>query len=628
MALDATGSRREQFHALDDNVRDKLINTHVLVGDPRRWRPRWFDGRFLAASDLLAEQNYFLVRQADLGRAAGSGIIAGLDVTLIDRPDGQTDQLSIAPGHGVTDTGELVTVFETLTINPADVPEMRRLDAAFGLQVIANDGGRTRTGLYLLALRPVEWSAHPIGAYPTSLTGPRTVEDGTIVEGAAVSLIPYPDAGNEETWESRRARVAREIFVEGRDRGFDSGVLPLAMVALRGNVVIWIDPFLVRRETGAERPAGMDFGFGNRPLREAHLLQYESHLADALNRYKDAPFSATAAFAALPPVGRFPSSTIDPQRITQRFFPPGVDVEVSFVPEDELPALIEESLLLPPIDLMRSFEELTGTGVVVLAVLSRDDFAARSATLTDWNAQPVRLRPGFVTLKAFASPRELLLSRTRVPTGGVLPDTELEAWRTLLRDAMKSPLLWYVRRRHLPLASNAAATPVNATSERVEDRSALASMARTDSELHSRLEQLRAADLPEAAALTRRLAAAAVVNQPALVRSLVDVAIGGKTGPTAKTVLAALAHTADPKLGTGLSRLSDDASLGERFRTMAATDPKMLHDVDRLARDVPRKQLKEFATKLRGSLGRTSELPKNFGHKLSELRRTFAPPPR
>ena len=262
MALNTLGTNRDQLIDLAIAERERLINHEVLVGDPRRWRPRWFDGRFLAASDLQGEQNYFLVRQADLGRAGGSGVIDGLMVSEVVDAGTGGERLRIEPGQGVTDTGELVVLFDPLNVNPADVPEIQRIDAAFGLQVIPNEPGRTRTGLYILALRPVEWTANPIGAYPTSLTGTRKVEDSTIVEGVAVSLIPFADQGSDESWNRRRARVAREIFVDGRDQGLTSGVLPLAMVALRGNFIEWVDPFLVRRETGAERPAGMDFGFG------------------------------------------------------------------------------------------------------------------------------------------------------------------------------------------------------------------------------------------------------------------------------------------------------------------------------------------------------------------------------
>src|SRR5271163_2410531 len=53
-----------------------------VVLDSQLARPLWFDGRFLAASDLEREQNYFLQRQANLGRAGGFGVMHGL---LVDQ---------------------------------------------------------------------------------------------------------------------------------------------------------------------------------------------------------------------------------------------------------------------------------------------------------------------------------------------------------------------------------------------------------------------------------------------------------------------------------------------------------------------------------------------------------------
>ena len=62
-------------------------NNGSVVLDSRRTRPLWFDGRFLAASDLEREQNYFLQRQADLGQAGGFGVMHGLlvDQTTLQR---------------------------------------------------------------------------------------------------------------------------------------------------------------------------------------------------------------------------------------------------------------------------------------------------------------------------------------------------------------------------------------------------------------------------------------------------------------------------------------------------------------------------------------------------------------
>ena len=157
----------------------------VLIEDPRRERPRYFDGRFLAARDLIRDQQYILAREADLGRAAGSGVAGGLEVSR-----GEGDRIEIAPGHGVTPAGELVVLPRAASVRLGDIPHAEQLSARFGLGRIAQPPLRNRTGLFVLALRPVEFTDNPVGAYPTTITGPRTVEDADIVEATAVVLVP------------------------------------------------------------------------------------------------------------------------------------------------------------------------------------------------------------------------------------------------------------------------------------------------------------------------------------------------------------------------------------------------------------------------------------------------------
>src|SRR5512139_4080471 len=116
MAINLTqGAARER---IDPSEAPALRNTGVLVEDPRRERPRYFDGRFLAARDLIRDQQYFLTREADLGRAAGSGVANGLDVAAGDTP--QT--LLIGAGEGITGSGELVLLPRDLTLHLADIP--------------------------------------------------------------------------------------------------------------------------------------------------------------------------------------------------------------------------------------------------------------------------------------------------------------------------------------------------------------------------------------------------------------------------------------------------------------------------------------------------------------------------
>ena len=211
------GSNRE---LIPGAVAAVLRRAGALVEDARRERPLWRDGRFLSARDLIREQQYFLTREADLGRAAGSGVAVGLEVT----EGGGPQTLSIAPGHGITPSGELVLLQNPLTLNLADVPRAEQLSGKFGLGRIPVPPLRSRTGLFALALRPVEFTANPVGAYPTSITGQRSVEDGDIIEASAVVLVPWFDDGGADALDARRGRAARAIFVDHADRGLSANV--------------------------------------------------------------------------------------------------------------------------------------------------------------------------------------------------------------------------------------------------------------------------------------------------------------------------------------------------------------------------------------------------------------------
>jgi len=353
----------------------------------------------------------------------------------------------------------------------------------------------------------------------------------------------------------------------------------------------------------------MDFGFGARALREAHLLQYQEHLATALHASGDRPFVATAQFDALPPIGQFPAGALNPEALTQRFFPAGIEVSLGFVPEDELPALIEESLLSPPLDLTGGENALDGIGVIVLVPLTRKELGEAREKLPRWDSHPPTLRPAFTQLRVTAKPATLLLGRLTPKAPARLSDEEI-AWGEFLRNALNKRLLWFVRQRHLPIPSNIAGFPVKSNHPEFSDRARLAEMIRTDREIGAAFERLRAAGLPETSLLVGRLTETRLLSNPALLKDVLRQAVAGKGKVRSENVLSAVATTMDPNLASGLAKFSEaDAKL---LKDLNDKSPGTLLNVDKIARELPEKELREFIDKLKtaDTPGKVSEAMK------------------
>lgn len=590
------GSSREPIAA---DLAAELRRTGVLVDDSRRERPRWFDGRFLSARDLVREQQYFLAREAELGRASGSGVAAGLEV----RPGDEAGALVIEAGHGVTPAGELVLLERPLDLDLSDIPRAERLSGAFGLGRIPHPPMRGRTGLFALALRPVEFTANPVGAYPTSITGERTVEDGDVIEGTAVVLVPWLDDGGEGTLEERRAHVARAIFLDSSARGLPAGVLPLAMIALEGNTLAWIDVPMLRRELGADRADLPGLGVAPRALRLAHLLQHQAHVADEVQARGGRTFPAAAVFRALPAAGPLPPGAIDPADFTQSYFPSAVTAEFSIVPEDELPALVEESLALPPIDLDAPEESLESTVVLVLAPVPRNEWRSVVARLESVTRV---IRPSAPNRVAARRPLEILMG-LRV-AGPILPPldptTPSDAeWQRLAR----LPNLWYVRRRQLARGDEVAGASLRLAGREGE----------IPDSLRERLGRLglreRLDSVLERATPAARSEIAGLLTSPRLADSaaLTAAALGDLTRAgtvdLAAAVRAASAVTA-PEAGSGLARL-EEGGVAESRETLEriANEPEW-RAIDRVVRVAAREELAGIGERIAA------------GRPLSELR--------
>ncbi|MGL4314536.1 MAG: hypothetical protein ACRCSO_11170, partial [Sphingomonas sp.] len=347
-----------------------------------------------------------------------------------------------------------------------------QLDAALGLADEPRVPLGRRTGLFILALRPVEFTANPIAAYPRSITGRRTVEDGDIIEASAITLIPYPDMAGAANISEARRKVARTIFA-GRGSGIPQDALPLAMLGIDRGTVRWIDTAMVRRETGADSGVHAMFGSRSRAISEAFVLQHYSHLTDVLadfaGRGLTATFPAASMFSLLPPAGVMPGSMIQPDNFgfTQLYFPPGVDADMAFVPADEIPALAEEALALPPIDLDAPAATLDAVGVTIMVPVDRPRYQRLRTILGTANLSlggSAAVAPGggsaFDLVSNLVARRKLAEASARDAAAIAAEEREalrIKAWHGALTEALAAlppgpagtPVVWYMRRRSI-----------------------------------------------------------------------------------------------------------------------------------------------------------------------------------
>ena len=513
---------------------EDMFGSGTLILDGLRRRPRYFDGRFLTGADLTRDQDYVRQRQADIARAGGSGVISGLTVDDVDSIGGNS--LRITAGHGVTPTGDLVMLTDTRVVPVMDLPTTRQLDAAMGLSADPRVPLVSQSGLFVLGLRAVEFTANPIAAYPRSITGRRTVEDGDIIEATAITLVPFPDAsGATDAAEARRA-AARQVFGNAPS-GVPQNILPIAMIALDRGAVQWVDVALVRRELGAD--SGVQISLGGRPRAqaEAHVLQHRTHLLDVLldaqARAMPPVFPASQYFSLLPPAGQLPAACVVPDTdgFQQFYFPPPITADLAFVPSDEIAALVDEALTLPPIDLQSSAEDLTGTGVVIVVPVSRPDFQRYSSSLpatstavkSDASAGPSR--PALDMLDALVLQRRKAVDAASTgPPASTAADAlalQDKAWQAAFAEAVAAlpsseglpPLLWFVRRRAVAYRTETEGLPIAVGGDDIVISSLVGeNLARL--KLEKRLAAIDAQATPQASAR-----AMALLGAPAIVGS-------------------------------------------------------------------------------------------------------------
>jgi len=567
----------------------------TIITDDRRRRPLWFDGRFLDARALNAEQNYFLARQSDYGRASGFGVISGLGV----RPGSEISRaVTIDGGHGLTPSGSQVVLSESVSVDLARVSQGQQLDASFGLAAIPKAPPFNRTGLFIIALRPVEYTANPIAAYPTHVDARRSVHDGSVIEATAVTLIPYPDPGAAPELEQRRSHAAREIFFDQSLKGQPQDVLPLAMLALDHGVLRWLDMFMVRREIAQRERRVWGLEASPRSLRTAHLRQYSvqlSELQQALG--SGARIVASEHFSVLPPGGPMPVSGINRDDFSHSFFPAEMEVELSLVPQDELPALVEDSMLLPPLDLELTGEDLESTSVLVVMPVERHRFRTLSQSLPTLTRGLPAAQPGMVAKRKPITVLSQLLGRRLATSAEPEKASADSLWRTELS---RQTQLWYLRRRNLHAKSEVTSWSVKVLPNEKEVEGRVTDRI-NGLNLKTRYNALLAKATRTASAELTSLMASPLMLEGSDAAARAAVAELEKTESLeSRDVMKVAERFSEPGFGEGLARLAKtDSSFSGNTRVMEnlARSGK-LPELDRLSRTLPDEDLKALTREL------------------------------
>ena len=181
-------------------------------------------------------------------------MIHGLQVNFVTTgTSANAETIVISAGQGLTPGGNLVMLANDLTVVLSDLADAEDLNVQFGTSTSPIPVARTRTGVFVIALRPVEFTANPITSYPVSIQGTKTTHDGNVVEATAVSLVPFPVPATATSTQIRSAQRWRgRIFFQGSTGPVSNSLLPVAIVSLQRDVIQWVDQWLVRRDSGPE----------------------------------------------------------------------------------------------------------------------------------------------------------------------------------------------------------------------------------------------------------------------------------------------------------------------------------------------------------------------------------------
>lgn len=369
----------------------------------------FFNGRLLSAEDLRTEQTAARRQRAQLGRAAGAGVVAGLEVTRGDAGGGAAT-VNVAAGLAVNEAGQALELPGAMQVALVRAPQ-----AAGGPAELFKPCERQATtatlvagdGVYVLALTPASGFAERAPA--SGLGGNPLTSPGCgsryAVEGVQFRLVKLDLNTNAWITAETRARLAvltgaddaaslsrlRNLLAHlcyGDDRPADftrdpfrpdftnlpaaqygaldalraQGALtacdvPLALLYWTGTGVRFVDAWAVRRGPVAPGASGRWAVFGGaRRAREAEasFYQFAEQLRETREREQNLEtLSAAQFFESLPPVGLLPATGVGgaPGFNPQNFFAGQLPRRATYIHGAQVEPLVRTALAYAPINL-------------------------------------------------------------------------------------------------------------------------------------------------------------------------------------------------------------------------------------------------------------------------------------
>lgn len=346
-------------------IRDPVAGERVVAVSPEmaptvrsEWHRRLnlYPGRTLSHRALTVEQEQRAGRLATHGQRLSPGVISGLEVDLeLDDGDGGNRVFVVAPGHGLTATGEDVALPRPLRVDVNAVPVY---SATLPIGEATLPPGPAAG---FLVLQPV------VAELDDELTSDDpceedeqnyAFEDWQRVDGCRLVFFPWPDNFTAlpafgERW---RNRIAYAIFDGERRAGpddllpWEEAGVPIAVVAYEvAGQPLFVDRAAVVRAGGKpKRRTQLLSGTGNPFLWQARIQQFAEQVAEADPQLPIADLAAQLRY--LPPVGLLPKHAIDARQQRDHFFPPTYHVTALPVPEEQLDVAVEASAALRPFD--------------------------------------------------------------------------------------------------------------------------------------------------------------------------------------------------------------------------------------------------------------------------------------